>query len=136
MITVCNHTHRTLIEVRYAETDQMGVVHHAVYPVWFEQARLDFFKSLGFDYVMIEKMGYKCPVLKLEVNYRAPTHYGEFVQVETTLRRKGNFHFEFSYKLFVDEKLCSTGSSVHCFLKNDAVTNELPPQILTLFQNI
>ncbi|MBR2212330.1 MAG: acyl-CoA thioesterase [Fibrobacter sp.] len=128
-----NHIHTTRIEVRYAETDQMGVVHHAVYPVWFELARTDYFRSLGASYVEIEKEGFVSPVLKLEVQYKRPTHYGEFVDIETTLTRKGSLHFVFDYKVFVDGALCSTGSSVHCFLKNGQPTRELPKQVKKIF---
>ncbi len=50
------------ITVRYAETDQMGVVHHAVYPVWFELARTDFMKQIGVSYAQIESLGVMLPV--------------------------------------------------------------------------
>ena len=128
-----DHVHTTRIEIRYAETDQMGVVHHAVYPIWFEQARTDYFRSLGASYLEIEKEGFVSPVLKLEVQYKRPTHYGEFADVETTLTREGALHFRFNYKVFVDGKLCTTGSSVHCFLKNGQPTREMPKQVQKLF---
>lgn len=129
----CDHKHTTRIEVRYAETDQMGVVHHAVYPVWFELARTDFFKSAGASYLEIEKDGFVSPVLELVVRYKNPTHYGEFVDIETTLVREGRFHFRFSYKLFVEGKLCTTATSLHCFLKDGKPTRELPRQVSLLF---
>ena len=69
---ICKHVHTCRIEVRYAETDQMGVVHHAVYPVWFEQARLEYFRSAGANYTDIEAAGFVSPVLKLEVQYKRP----------------------------------------------------------------
>ena len=133
MLQPCKFQHTARIEVRYAETDQMGVVHHAVYPVWFEQARLEYFRSAGANYVDIEAAGFKSPVLKLDVQYRRPTHYGEFVDIETTFFREGAFHFRFKYKLYVDGVLCCTGSSVHCFLKGGVPTRELPEQISLLF---
>ena len=130
---ICKHVHTCRIEVRYAETDQMGVVHHAVYPVWFEQARLEYFRSAGANYTDIEAAGFVSPVLKLEVQYKRPTHYGEFVDIETTLIREGSLHFRFRYILFVNGVLCSTGTSVHCFLKNGAPTREMPSQVSLLF---
>lgn len=133
MVQVCKYTHTTRIEVRYAETDQMKVVHHAVYPVWFEQARLDYFRSAGASYVDMESEGFMSPVLKLEVQYRRPTHYGEFVDIETVLERVSTFKFRFKYKLFVEGELCATGSSLHCFLKGGAPTMELPRQVEFFF---
>lgn len=130
---ICEHVHTTRIEVRYAETDQMKVVHHAVYPVWFEYARTDFFKSAGASYVDIEADGFVSPVLELSVRYRHPAHYGEFVDIQTTLMREGALHFRFNYKLYVNKILCVTGTTLHCFLKNGAPTRELPKQISLLF---
>lgn len=129
----CNHKSTTRIEIRYAETDQMGVVHHAVYPIWFELARTDFFKSVGSTYAEIEADGFVSPVLELSVRYRKPTHYGEFVDIETTLVKEGSLHFRFTYKLFVKGELCTTGTSLHCFLKNGMPTRELPKQVGLLF---
>ncbi|WP_298767879.1 thioesterase family protein [uncultured Fibrobacter sp.] len=133
MLEICKHIHTTRIEVRYAETDKMGVVHHAVYPVWFEQARLDFFKSAGASYVDIEADGFTGPVLKLEVQYKRATHYGDFVDIESVLERTGVYHFRFKYKLFVEGVLCATGSSLHCFLKDGKPTTELPKQVELFF---
>lgn len=133
---VCKHVHTCHIEVRYAETDQMGIVHHAVYPVWFEQARLEFFRSVGASYVDIEAAGFTSPVLELSLRYRSPTHYGEFVDIETTLQREGMLHFRFNYKLSVNGNLCTTGSSLHCFLKGGLPTREMPEQIKLLFPEL
>lgn len=132
---LCSHKHTSHIEVRYSETDQMGIVHHAVYPIWFEQARLEFFKSLGSSYVEIEAQGYACPVLELTVRYRNSTHFGETVDIDTTLERKGKYHFKFTYKLSVEGKLCATGTSEHCFLENGKPTPDLPEQVKLLFPN-
>ena len=59
----------TEIEVRYAETDGMGVVYHANYLVWFDVARTEFLQELGFPYDKIEEQGYMAPVLEAHVNY-------------------------------------------------------------------
>ena len=130
---ICNHTYTSHVEVRYAETDQMKVVHHSVYAVWFEQARGDFFKSLGTSYASLEAEGYMCPVLELSVRYRKSTHYGEIVDIETSMVREGKLHFRFNYKLSVNGELCTTGSTVHCFLKNGVPTRDLPKRVLELF---
>ena len=129
----CPFQSTTEIEVRYAETDQMGVVNHSVYAVWFEKARTDFFKQVGSTYAEIEKSGFTSPVLELNVRYRNPTRYGDFVRIHTTLEREGMLHFRFRYRLFVGEVLCTVGSTLHCFLKEGKPTRELPPEVFRLF---
>ncbi len=111
----------------------MGVVHHSVYAIWFEQARTEFFKTVGSTYADVEKQGFLCPVLELNVRYRYPTHYGDVVDIETTLMRRGRLHFKFHYKLFVKGTLCAEGYSLHCFLKEGKPTSELPPQVELFF---
>ncbi|MDD7298350.1 acyl-CoA thioester hydrolase [Fibrobacter intestinalis] len=130
---ICRYRSTSQIEVRYAETDQMGVVHHSVYAVWFEKARTDFFKQIGSTYADVEKEGFVCPVLELNVRYRNPTHYGDVVNIETTLERIGHLHFRFRYRLSVSGVLCTTGSTLHCFLKDGKPTCELPAQVSLFF---
>lgn len=68
---------RTPIKVRYGETDMMGVVYHANYLLYFEDARCDFLEKAGFPYAKIEEAGYMCPIRNVEVTYGAPLRYGE-----------------------------------------------------------
>lgn len=123
----------TRIEVRYAETDQMGIVHHSVYAVWFEQARTQYFRENGADYAEMEKEGFGCPVLELGVQYKGPTHYGEFVDIETSATRVDKLRFRVDYKLTVNGKLCTTGFTVHCLVKDGRPTREMPEKFLKLF---
>ena len=67
----CTFKHTARIEVRYAETDQMGIVHHSVYAVWFEQARTEFFREAGASYADMEAEGFASPVLELNVQFKA-----------------------------------------------------------------
>ena len=69
--------------VRYAETDQMGVVHHANYAIWFEAARSEFCRLRGIDYSRIERDGMLLPVLELRVRYLQPAHYEDELEVRT-----------------------------------------------------
>ena len=123
---ICTFKHTAHIEVRYAETDQMGIVHPSVYAVWFEQARTEFFRMAGASYADMEAEGFAAPVLELNVRFRQPTHYGEFVDIETTLVREGSLKFRFEYKVFVNGNLCTTGSSLHCMTKGGRPTRDLP----------
>ena len=123
---ICTYKHTARIEVRYAETDQMGIVHHSVYAGWFEQARTEFFREAGASYADMEAEGFGAPVLELNVKFKQPTHYGEFVDIETTMVREGSLKFRFEYKVFVNGNLCTTGSTLHCMTKGGRPTRDLP----------
>lgn len=68
---------RTPINVRYGETDMMGVVYHANYLLYFEDARTHFLKEVGHPYAKIEEAGYMCPIYHADIQYGAPLRYGE-----------------------------------------------------------
>lgn len=105
--------------VRYAETDQMGVVHHANYPVWFELARTDFIKTIGISYSQMEEMGIMLPVAELNVRYRIPAKYEDELTVETHIERITPARVVFGYKIYKDNDSEQTvmieGSSTHAW---------------------
>lgn len=81
------HVH-TPIKVRYGETDMMGVVYHANYLLYFEDARIDFLDALDFSYAeRIEGAGYMSPIHDVEIHYRAPLRYGEEGFVRTSVAK-------------------------------------------------
>ena len=122
----CTFSHTARIEVRYAETDQMGIVHHSVYAVWFEQARTEFFRMAGASYADMEAEGFASPVLELNVQFKSPTRYGDFVDIQTTMVREGKLRIRFFYKAYVGDRLCTTGSTLHCMTKDGRPTREIP----------
>ena len=79
-------TSTTTLRVRYAETDQMGVVYHANYLVWFEVGRTDLLRQLGWTYREMEKTGVRLPVIEVECTYRSPARYDDEIEVRTTGR--------------------------------------------------
>ena len=81
------HEHR--LRVRYAETDQMGVVHHANYLMYLEESRTRLMSDRGCSYADMERQGWGLPVRKLELRYRAPAHYDEELVVRTRVGRVG-----------------------------------------------
>ena len=116
----------TEIKVRYAETDQMGVVHHAVYPIWFEACRTDFMEQLGYPYSRIEEEGFMTPLIKLDVNYKSGAKYGDTVLVDAKITELGLIKFTFSYtvKRKSDGTLLATGSTtLACCDKNLKIIN-------------
>lgn len=73
------------IEVRYSETDQMGVVYHSNYLVWMEIGRTNFLKDAGFNMIDFENQGYLFPVHTMEIKFLKPARYGEKIRVETKI---------------------------------------------------
>jgi len=101
--------------VRYAETDQMGVVHHAAYVPWLEQGRVDWLAGLGVSYAELERSGVFFPVVGLELAYRRALRFGDEVAVETRLAELASRRLVFAYRVFRegDAKLAATGRSLH-----------------------
>lgn len=79
-------THDTQIRVRYAETDQMGVVYHSNYFPWFESGRTEAIRSLGYTYADMERMGIIMPVVDIHCRYLRPAKYDELLTVRTTIK--------------------------------------------------
>lgn len=89
---------RTGIVARYAETDQMGVIHHAVYPVWFEAARTEFVKqAVQLSYSQLEAMGVMTPLAELTCRYLSPARYEDGLTVETRVTALTPARIEFGY---------------------------------------
>lgn len=105
---------KSYITARYAETDQMGIVHHSVYPIWFEVGRTDFIKSLGVTYTQLEKEGVMLPLAILNCKYHFPVHYEDEVVIETFIKQvwAAKIEFGFNVKLKESNKLAAEGSTV------------------------
>jgi len=110
------HAVHARLEVRYAETDQMGVVHHANYVIWFEVARTRLCQEAGFHYAEIEKRGLLLLVTGVEVSYRAAARYGETIDVACWVDRIGSRGVTFAYRARRGETLLATGSTEHIWV--------------------
>jgi acyl-CoA thioester hydrolase len=104
------------IEVRYAETDQMAVVHHANYIIWFELARTRICEMSGFHYTEIENMGYLLMVTGVSARYRRPARYGDTVQVTCWGEHLGSRGIHFAYEVHKNGELLVTGNSEHLWI--------------------
>ena len=87
------------VEVRYAETDRMGVVHHSVYPVWFEVARTRLCIETGYPYATIEELGYYLVVTAVETRFLASATFGEKVRVGCWLDKMASRILRFGYEV-------------------------------------
>lgn len=123
---------QTEIIVRYAETDQMGIVHHSVYAVWFEAARTDFLKQSGMSYSEMEKKGLWMPVIGLECQFKSPAHYEDEIIIKTRIADMTHVKIKFAYDVInaKNSKLLVTGTTTHAFttpnMKPIAVERKFP----------
>ncbi len=102
----------TQIRVRYAETDRMGLLHHANYLVYFEQARTDFLRAQGGNYKDIEDRGFFLVVSKVEVKYKSPAYYDDVLTIRTTVTRTSPVRLEHKYEVFrADGTLVAEGAT-------------------------
>ena len=104
------------ITARYAETDMMGIIHHSVYPVWFEAARTEFIKMTGISYSKLEKDGIMLPLASLECKYLRPVHYEDKVTIETRLSKLTYARIEFTYRVMLMGNVMAEGSTMHGFV--------------------
>ena len=107
----------TRFPVRYAETDQMGIVHHSVYAVWFECGRTEHIRNFGLTYDGMEKTGAMLPLLKLTCEFHRPMFYGETAIVNTRLIKAGKTRVVFGYSVHAtpDGPACTTGTTEHAW---------------------
>ena len=108
------------VEVRYAETDQMGVVHHSSYIIWCELGRTQIVKDLGFDYAELERSGYVSPVLDISVQYKKAMRYGQVATVRTWIESHGKLRTTYGYEiLHEDGSVAATAPSQHTLIRKD-----------------
>lgn len=108
------------IEVRYAETDQMGVVYHANYLVWLEVGRTAIIKELGYTYAGLEAEGYLSPVIDLSIQYKAAMKYGQTATVRTWIESHGKLRTTYGYEvLHEDGTVAVTATTEHVLVKKE-----------------
>lgn len=110
---------KSTVVVRYAETDQMGIVHHSVYPIWYELARTDFIKELGLTYSGMERMGIMTPLVDLGCKYIRPAHYEDVLAVHVSISKLTPARIEFRYEIYKEDLLLNSGSTVHAWVGKD-----------------
>lgn len=129
---------QTRILVRYAETDQMGIAHHANYPIWFEAARTDFIKLLGYTYSEMERMGVMLPLAELTCRYLRPSHYEDELIVETRLIRLTPGRIVFGYRVLKDgeEPPICIGTTTHAWTGRDLKPMNLKKNYPALYESL
>jgi len=104
--------HASEIRVRYAETDKMGLLHHANYVSFFEIARTELFRAQGGNYREMEDRGYFLVVVKMECNYKRPARYDDVLTVRCRILKWSGAKLEHEYEVHRDQELLATGRSI------------------------
>ncbi len=114
------------IRVRYAETDRMGLLHHANYLVYFEQGRTELLRSRGLTYKDLEDQGYLLVLTKVEVRYRSPARYDDLLMLRTTMVRATTVRIDHRYEMFRDGTLLAEGTSTLACVDRTGRVQALP----------
>lgn len=125
---------QTGLRVRYAETDQMGIVHHANYLVWMEVGRVELCKALGFNYRDMERDdGIYLVVADATCRYQAPARFDDEVIVKTWVESANKRIVVFAYEIRTGDRLLATASTRHVFVSRQMERTRLPQKYYTLF---
>ena len=116
------------VRIRYAETDQMGVVYHGNYAQYFEMGRVEWLRNLGLSYKFMEENGIMLPVVSLTMNYKKPARYDDLIRVKTIFKSQTSVKIEFDYEIFNEkDELLTTGTSMLVFVDMKTGRPTLPP---------
>jgi acyl-CoA thioester hydrolase len=118
------------IRVRYAETDRMGLLHHANYLVYFEQARTELLRDFGLTYKDMEDAGFLLVLTKVEVRYKQPARYDEVLTISTTVARTTPIRIEHKYEVFREGRLIAEGNTTLACIDRDGKVQALPDWFL------
>lgn len=123
------------IKTRYNETGQDGIIHHSSYAIYFEVARLEFFKNLDCDINVLEKAKIFCPLIDLSIKYIKPLHCLENIVIEVSINEFSKVVFKLDYKILKDNVLISSGFTSHCFTNGRFKPVRIPAHILEKFKS-
>jgi len=122
------HEHR--LRVRYGETDQMGVVHHASYVLWLEEARLEWLRAHGQCYRTLEESGVYLPVIELQVRYRAPARFDELLTLSTRGQAVGPTRLIMHTQIMRDETLLAEGQVTLAAINREGRPIRIPATLM------
>ena len=123
------------VRVRYAETDQMGVVYHSNYLIWFEIGRTDWLRETGWTYREMEADGIQLPVIEAHCEYRQGAKYDDDVEIRTRATKVSAVRMQFDYQAIrcADGVTLATGHTVHATISRDGRPVRMPDRVKDLF---
>jgi len=123
------------VRVRYAETDQMGIVYHSHYAVWFEIGRTEFCRAAGLPYRQLEESGLRIPVTGLELKYRRPARYDDELTVRTALAELSSRGLTFTYDVLDREaSRMADGATRHVFADLHGKLRRAPESVVSTLE--
>ncbi len=122
----------TSFHVRYAETDAMGIVHHAAYIVWFEEGRSAYMRACGLPYSDVERRGYWFTVAEVRARFHIPARYDERIIVRTRLAelRSRGLTFAYEVRRAADDALLVTGETRHICVDHTGTVRRIPEDLI------
>lgn len=124
-------TFTTEIRVRYADTDQMGVVYNANYLRFFEIGRTELMRNFGLPYIDVEKQGFLLPLIDAYTKYINPAKYDDIVCINATLELESAAKIKFNYVITVLDKVICEGYTRHVFVNAETMKPTRPPKFFT-----
>ena len=119
-------SHDTTIRVRYAETDRMGLLHHANYFVYFEQARTEMLRSRGLSYREIEDSGHLLVIIEIGCKFKKPAYYDDVLTIRTTVARVTHVKIVHEYRVLRGDDLLAEGHSTLACVDREGKPQALP----------
>jgi len=136
-VPVSHSVSESRVRVRYAETDQMGVVYHSHYFIWFEVGRVELLRQLGFSYREMEgEDGCFIAVVDARCRYKAPARYDDEIIIRTQLKnvRESLLHFGYEAVRAADGVLLAEGETTHMVIDDNMLRRSIPAKYMTVFQ--
>jgi acyl-CoA thioester hydrolase len=119
----------TEIRVRYAETDRMGLLHHANYLVYFEQARTELLRSQGLTYRDLEDQGFFLVITSVEVKYKSPAKYDDVLSIKTTVARTTPVRIDHTYEVTCEGRLVAEAKTTLACVDRTGKLQALPDSL-------
>jgi acyl-CoA thioester hydrolase len=128
--------YRHRIRVRYGEVDRMGVVHHSIHPLYFEEARTALMRSLGVPYSELERRGWMLPLTEFAVSFRRGARYDDEVDVLCWMESVGRVRLRLGYRMVgvPDGELLAEGHTEHASVGTDFRPRRLPEDVVRAFE--
>ena len=125
----------TIIKPRYQETDQMGVIHHSVYPVWYEVGRVDYLEQIGMPYEEINQMGYHMAIIEMGSTFKKPAFFGKPVFLHTSLVESSKVKLKLIYEMYNEnDELIHEGFTVLVWLNKELKPINIAKENIQLYQ--
>lgn len=122
-------SHEIAIRVRYAETDRMGLLHHANYFVYFEMGRTELLRQRGFSYKDIEDSGFLLVIIDIGCKFKKPAYYDDLLILKTSVERVTHVKIVHKYEIFRDGTLLAEGHSTLACVDRDGKPQGLPESL-------